>query len=419
MTPAHPAAPGTALPAASAPRFDGWRVIAGAFVLAIFGWGLGFYGPPIFLATVTASRGWSVGLVSAAVTTHYLAGALLVAHLPRLHARFGLPAVTRAGAAALALGLAGWAAAAAPWQLFLATLLSGCGWVTMGAAAINAIVAPWFVQDRPKALSTAYNGASIGGVLFSPLWVALIAAVGFLDAALLVGLTSLAVVLALTASLLGRTPAMCGQTPDGRPPAPGPAVASRATGPVRTLWRDRRFLTLAAGMALTLFAQIGLLAHLFSLLVAPLGAPAAGLLMGAATPAAIAGRTAFAWLMPKAADRRLAAMLSLAIQAAGGLVLLASGMASPVLIIPGVLLFGCGIGNATSLPPLIAQAEFAGAQAGRVVALIVALAQAAYAFAPAGFGVVRTLAGGGAVLALALVVQLLAIAAFAAGRGAR
>ena len=405
---------------AAAPLFDGWRVVAGAFVLAIFGWGLGFYGPPIFLETVTAGRGWPVGLVSAAVTVHFLAGALLVANLPRLHARFGLPAVTRAGATVLALGLAGWAAAAQPWQLFPAALLSGCGWVTMGAAAINAIVAPWFVADRPRALSSAYNGASIGGVLFSPLWVLLIGALGFLDAALLVGLTAVAVVLVLTATLLGRTPEASGQLPDGRAAAPeaasaGPAIAPR---PGRLLWRDRRFRTLAAGMALGLVAQIGLLAHLFSLLVPALGAAPAGLLMGAATAAAIAGRTAFGWLMPRGGDRRRAAMLSLAIQAAGGAVLLASGLRDPLLLGTGVLLFGCGIGNATSLPPLIAQVEFPRAEVGRVVALIVALAQAAYAFAPAGFGLARELAGGSAVLALAIAAQLLAIAAFAAGRSA-
>ena len=36
--------------------------------------------------------------------------------------------------------------------------------VIIGAAAINAIVAPWFVRRRPAALSAAYNGASVGGV---------------------------------------------------------------------------------------------------------------------------------------------------------------------------------------------------------------------------------------------------------------
>ena len=29
--------------------FYGWRVVWAAFVVAVFGWGLGFYGPPVYL----------------------------------------------------------------------------------------------------------------------------------------------------------------------------------------------------------------------------------------------------------------------------------------------------------------------------------------------------------------------------------
>ena len=71
-------------------KFFGWRVVAGAFVLAIFGWGVGFYGPPVFLHVVVARTGWSVAVVSSAVTFHFLAGAVLVANLPRLYGRLGL-----------------------------------------------------------------------------------------------------------------------------------------------------------------------------------------------------------------------------------------------------------------------------------------------------------------------------------------
>ena len=60
--------------------------------------------------------------------------------------------------------------------------------------------------------------------------------------------------------------------------------------PGSDLWRDLRFITLAATMALGLFAQIELLTHLFSLLVTPLGTQLAGIATGAATAAAIAGR---------------------------------------------------------------------------------------------------------------------------------
>jgi hypothetical protein len=95
--------------------------------------------------------------------------------------------------------------------------------------------------------------------------------------------------------------------------------------PGSQLWRDRRFLTLSAGMALGLFAQIGLIAHLFSLLVPALGAQLAGLAMGGATAAAIAGRTLVGWLMPVGADRRLVACTSYVVQIVGSIALLVAG----------------------------------------------------------------------------------------------
>jgi hypothetical protein len=53
-------------------RFFGPWAVRSAFVLAIFGWGVGFYGPSIYLAEVIGRTGWSLGLVSTAVTVHFL-----------------------------------------------------------------------------------------------------------------------------------------------------------------------------------------------------------------------------------------------------------------------------------------------------------------------------------------------------------
>ena len=400
--------------------FFGWRVVAGAFVLATFGWGLGFYGPPVYLHAVREARQWSVVLVSTAITVHFLVGAVVVANLPALYRRFGLPAVTKTGAVLLALGILGWAVARDPWQLLAATLLSGAGWVAMGAAAVNAIVAPWFVHKRPAALSMAYNGASIGGVVFSPLWVAAIAWLGFPVAATVIGIVMVGTVWLLVDLVFSRTPEHLGQVPDGGAVA-GPATAPPSVVqplPGRLLWRDWRFLTLAAGMALGLFAQIGLIAHLFSLLVPALGDQTAGILMGLATASAIAGRTLVGWLMPPGSDRRLIACASHVVQIAGSVALILAAGTDTVLLVAGVLLFGFGIGNTTSLPPLIAQVEFAKADVQRVVPLIVAIGQGTYAFAPAAFGALRALSPAEAtsVFVAAAIVQVLAIAAFLGGR---
>jgi hypothetical protein len=327
-----------------------------------------------------------------------------------------------------AVGVFGWASAAAPWQLFIATLLSGAGWAAMGAAAVNAIVSPWFERSRPAALSMAYNGASIGGVVFSPLWVAAIGALGFPIAAAAIGVVTTMTMWVLADLLFSRTPQQMGLRPDGDGLGkPAAAVTSRAAQPRSgaLLWHDLKFLTVAGGMALGLFAQIGLIAHLFSLLVPALGPQQAGLAMGLATVSAIAGRTFVGWLMPAGADRRLVACASYAVQIAGSLVfILAAGTSAPLLLL-GVVLFGAGIGNATSLPPLIAQLEFLEGDVPRVVALTVAIAQGTYAFAPAAFGLVREFALHAAgptspatpgVFVVAALAQGLAICAFSMGR---
>jgi MFS family permease len=406
--------------------FYGWRVVGAAFTLAVFGLGMGFHGPAVYLHAIHESRGWPLALISTAVTVHFLVGAIVVANLPALYRRHGIPTVTKAGAVLLAVGIFGWAIAAAPWQLFAATLLSGAGWVTMGVAAINAIVAPWFNRARPAALAMAYNGGNIGGVVFSPLWAAAIGAVGFPAAAAGIGLVMAITMWILADRVFSRTPQQMQLTPDGD--APGAAAASLTSSaakplPGSRLWRDPKFLTLAAGMALGLFAQIGLIVHLFSLLVSALGATPAGLAMGLVTVMAIIGRSLIGWAMPADADRRLVASASYAVQIAGCVAFIAANGTNAPLLLLGVVLFGVGFGNGTWLPPLIAQVEFVADEVPRVVALIVAISQAAYAFAPVVFGMIREFAApsisAGAAPALfivAAIVQGLAISAFLAGR---
>ena len=138
--------------------FYGWRIVSGAFALAVFGWGMGFYGPPVFLSILSQTRSWPLALISTAVTVHFLVGAAVGANLPKIHRCFGIAAVTKVGTVCMAAGVFGWAICTERWQLLLASMLSGVGWGTMSAAAINAIVSPWFVRARPAALGTAYNG---------------------------------------------------------------------------------------------------------------------------------------------------------------------------------------------------------------------------------------------------------------------
>lgn len=407
----------------TATPFFGNKVLAATFVLAVFGWGMGFYGPPIFLHAVVQRTGWSVGFVSWAVTLHFVLGAFVVANLPKVYRRWGVAATTFAGALATAIGVYGWAVAATPVQLLLAAAVSGAGWVALGAAAVNALIAPWFVVRRPAALGMAYNGASMGGIVMSPLWVGLIAQFGFAWAAAIVGIV-MTIAMALLARCVFRyTPEQVGQQPDGVALAATGAATGRAGAATRSPFTqplaDRRFITLAGGMALGLFAQIGLIAHLFSILVPHVGERAAGWAMALATLCAVGGRYAVGKLLAPGVDRRLVAVTAYAIQIVGSIVLMTAG-GHPVLLWLGIMLFGSGIGNATSLPPLIAQAEFERSDVTRVVPLIVAISQGTYAFAPAVFGMLRSAQVAAAspylVFVAAAAVQVMAAALFYADR---
>ncbi|WP_316200446.1 MULTISPECIES: MFS transporter [unclassified Bradyrhizobium] len=144
-------------------HFVGWSVAWAAFTLAVLAWGIGFYGPSVFLPTLHSSRGWSISEISAAITFHFVLSALLVAYLPDIHRRIGIAGTTLGGALLMAIGLIGWSRSWEPWQLFLAAIPSAGGWAATSGAALNAIVARWFERDRPKAMSLAFNGASVGG----------------------------------------------------------------------------------------------------------------------------------------------------------------------------------------------------------------------------------------------------------------
>jgi len=48
--------------------FYGWRVVAATFTMALFSFGLGFYGITVYVATLQRLHGWSAAAVSVPAT---------------------------------------------------------------------------------------------------------------------------------------------------------------------------------------------------------------------------------------------------------------------------------------------------------------------------------------------------------------
>ncbi len=398
-------------------RYHGWSVVWVAFTVAVFAWGIGFYGPGVFLQTLHVTKGWPIAAISAAITAHFLIGAVIVAFLPELHRALGLANATILGAVLTALGVAAWAMSQSPNHLFLAAAVSGGGWALTSGAAINAMIAPWFDKDRPKAISHAFNGASIGGVIFTPLLVALISGIGFDKAAALVGAAMAVAVIPLAHYWLRHRPGDMGLAPDGKPIAAPPSAEDTARLPRRALIGTWAFATLSAAFALALFAQVGVLSHLLARLSPFLGTGGAALAVSLTTISAVAGRMILAWLIGDN-DRRYAAFVNFLVQTLG--VALLCLFDAPALLLLGCVLFGLGVGNVAAIPALIAQKEFRSADVGTVVALVVAINQAVFALAPAALGAARDITANYTVsFGIAAAIQVMAAALILVGRKTR
>src|ERR1700709_437770 len=101
-------------------RYDGWRIVVVCFLLATFGWGLGFYGQSVYVAELQRLHGWPASLISSGTTFFYLFGAMLVAFVSEAIKAFGPRNCMIAGIGTMAVAAVTIGQVREPWQLYLA-----------------------------------------------------------------------------------------------------------------------------------------------------------------------------------------------------------------------------------------------------------------------------------------------------------
>ena len=89
------------------PVFYGWKIVIVCFLIALFSFGIGFYGPGIYLVSLQALHGWSTSLIASAITAYYLLSGTLILFMGEAFDRFGPRRVVLLGLTALAAGVAG------------------------------------------------------------------------------------------------------------------------------------------------------------------------------------------------------------------------------------------------------------------------------------------------------------------------
>lgn len=367
--------------------YHGWWVVFCCFAIALYGWGFGFYGLSLYLVALTKAHRWSPATVSAAITFFYVGGAFLVMQIGDMIERHGARMLVIVGVGLLGLGVLALTVVTRPWHLYLAFLPLILGWVAMGSGSINTIIAQWFDRRRGLAASLALNGASFGGLAFTPAFAWAIDTFGFDNACY----AAVAVVV-LTLWPLAAF-ALRPRRPDEHDRGDENATRFEPAGePMsrRALLATPRFLTMVGAFSIGLLAQISFIVHQASFLEPVLGLKSAGWALSVTALSAVVGRIVVG-AMADRIDRRLATSANLALQVVAMIVLLSTSSA-PALFL-GCILFGFGVGNLITLPGLIVQQEFPRRDFARAVSLSVAVAQLVAAIGPYLLGLLHDLSG--------------------------
>ena len=187
-------------------RYDGWRIVVVCFLLATFGWGLGFYGQSVYVAELHRLHGWPTSLISSATTFFYLFGAVLVAFVSEAIKAFGPRRCLIAGTFAMAAAAVTIGQVREPWQLYLANAVLAFGWAGTSLGVITNTLGLWFDQKRGMAISLALNGASFGGIVGVPLLVASIGHFGFSGAMLAAAVAMIVLMVPVILIFVGQPP---------------------------------------------------------------------------------------------------------------------------------------------------------------------------------------------------------------------
>jgi MFS family permease len=365
--------------------YEGWRIVAVCFLLATFGWGLGFYGQSVYVAELQRARGWPTSLISSGTTFFYLFGALLVVFVGEAVRKYGPRLCLIAGTLAMAAAAVAIGAVREPWQLYLADAVLAFGWAGTSLAMITNTISLWFDHKRGMAISLALNGASFGGIVGVPLLVTMISHVGFASAMYATSGAMLVLLLPVILFVVGRPPDLHAWH--------GTAKAKPQSSAEIRAWalRDIGFLTVTIAFALVLFAQVGFIVHLISFLDPVIGRERAAVAVAVLTAMAVIGRVLFSMVIDRL-NQRLASALSFLSQAAALCVVI--NLHNDYVLIGACAVFGFSVGNLITMPSLIVQREFDSASFGVLISLNTAINQVTYAFGPGVVGLLRDFSGG-------------------------
>ena len=390
-------------------------MVMGCMAVAVVAWSFALYGPSVYLSALSQSHGWSLAVISSALTLSFLVNATVLSFVGNTIATYGPRPVMAAGATVMALGLGSLGQVSQLWQVYAAFACMGLGWSCLSTTSITATLAPWFDKHQGRAVSVAMLGASLGGIVGVPTLLTLIGSLGFSMAMLVVALILLTTVWPISFFIMRHRPQDLGLQPDGAEGQPTlQKTAARVWTRTEALQtRELRTVMLAFGLAL--LVQIGFLTHQVSLLLPAIGQTATAVCVTSAAVLSFGGRLLLARFSDRLDVRVIACGVLL--QATLGLAIASIFSEQAWALIVGVLSYGMTAGNTTTLPPVIVRREFGAVSFGAIFGIAAMLIQIMSAMGPAFFGVLHDLSNGYQLpLGLAALLNVIAAVVILSGR---
>ena len=200
----------------SLPFFYGWVIVAVVFVAEFTAGGVGTFAVPLFFKPMSEELGWSLTLLTGALTAQAIVYAGISPFLGLVLDRFGARPVMLFGAIFAGIGLILLARIQEVWQFWL--LYAGVGALglhEMGGFTGPVLVTKWFVRLRGRAMAFATMGTTIGAMVMAPVLGFLITTRGWRDTWVLMGVMVIIVMVPLTLLFVRRQPEDMGLQPDG------------------------------------------------------------------------------------------------------------------------------------------------------------------------------------------------------------
>jgi MFS family permease len=231
-------------------------MVSGLGVTELVSWGVLVYAFSVLVVPMRAELGWTAAVLNGAYATGVVISGLLAIPVGRLLQAYGARGVMTLGTVASVATLLLWSHVHSKAAFFCVFALGGVAMATTLYEPVFAVTAAWFDRHRPRAVLVLTVFGGLASVVFVPLTAALVNAIGWRSALMVLAAIAAVVGLPVHGLLIRRRPADLGLHPDGASHAP-PSAPHHVTGRARSVLAIPSFWWLTACLVMSTAARFG------------------------------------------------------------------------------------------------------------------------------------------------------------------